>query len=237
MRRRYTAQRPAVGGDQRAARARGGDRRRRLGQDLADGRAGGLPRRHRAGPPRPGARPHLHHQGRQPSCASRIREALRDGRPRPRAPWATADGAEEVLEPTVATYNAYAAGLLTEHGLRIGHEPDTRVIADAARYQLAGAGRSTGTPAPVRSLSDSPAHVIDYLLALDGAMSEHLVEPGQAARVRRRASGAALRGRAGDRQGRKATETVAKAIARSTGGPSCSTSSRRYRALKARASG
>ena len=41
------------------------------------------------------------------------------------------------VEPTVATYNAYAAGLLTEHGLRIGHEPDTRVIADASRYQLA----------------------------------------------------------------------------------------------------
>ena len=27
--------------------------------------------------------------------------------------------------------------LLTEHGLRIGHEPDTRLIADASRYQLA----------------------------------------------------------------------------------------------------
>ena len=42
-----------------------------------------------------------------------------------------------MLEPTVATYlNGYAAGLLTDHGLRIGHEPDTRVITDAARYQL-----------------------------------------------------------------------------------------------------
>src|SRR3954447_16937948 len=29
----------------------------------------------------------------------------------------------DTLEPTVATYNAYAAALLTEHGLRIGHEP------------------------------------------------------------------------------------------------------------------
>ena len=35
-----------------------------------------------------------------------------------------------------STYNAYAADLLTEHGLRIGHEPDTRVITDASRYQL-----------------------------------------------------------------------------------------------------
>ena len=26
--------------------------------------------------------------------------------------------------------------LLTDHGLRIGHEPDTRVVTDAARYQL-----------------------------------------------------------------------------------------------------
>jgi DNA helicase II / ATP-dependent DNA helicase PcrA len=83
---------------------------------------------------------------------------------------------EEVLEPVVATYNAYAAALLTEHGLRIGHEPDTRLIADAARYQLAGRviDRHTGQ---VTELSDSPPHVIAYLLALDGALSEHLLQP------------------------------------------------------------
>jgi DNA helicase-2/ATP-dependent DNA helicase PcrA len=85
------------------------------------------------------------------------------------------DGAEEVLEPMVATYNAYAASLLTEHGLRIGHEPDTRVIADAARYQLAGRVIDRHTR-PVRLLSDSPPHVIQWLLALDGAMAEHLVD-------------------------------------------------------------
>ena len=86
------------------------------------------------------------------------------------------DDTEEVLEPVVATYNAYAAALLTEHGLRIGHEPDTRLIADAARYQLAGRviHRHTGW---VTELSDSPPHVIAYLLALDGALSEHLVQP------------------------------------------------------------
>ena len=81
---------------------------------------------------------------------------------------------EEILEPTVATYNAYAAGLLTEHGLRIGHEPDTRVMADASRYQLAAraVARHTGK---VELLSDSPAHVIGWLLQLEAAMSEHLV--------------------------------------------------------------
>ncbi|MCB8955835.1 MAG: ATP-dependent helicase [Nocardioides sp.] len=86
------------------------------------------------------------------------------------------DGSGDVLEPTVATYNAYAAGLLTDHGLRIGHEPDTRVITDAARYQL-GARAVDRFTGDVRHLSDHPATVIQNLLALDSAMSEHLVAP------------------------------------------------------------
>ena len=45
----YTAQPAAVGRDHRAARARGRDRRRRLGQDHADGGPGGLAGRHRPG--------------------------------------------------------------------------------------------------------------------------------------------------------------------------------------------
>ncbi len=84
-------------------------------------------------------------------------------------------GEEETLEPLVSTYNAYAASLLTEHGLRIGHEPDTRVVADAARYQLAGRVIDRHTR-PVEALSDSPPHVIQWLLALDAAMAEHLVD-------------------------------------------------------------
>ncbi|HWJ10470.1 MAG TPA: UvrD-helicase domain-containing protein, partial [Nocardioides sp.] len=83
---------------------------------------------------------------------------------------------EEVLEPTVATYNAFAAGLLTDHGLRIGHEPDTRVITDASRYQL-GARAVDRYDGDVAKLSDHPPTVIQNLLALDGAMSEHLVGP------------------------------------------------------------
>lgn len=86
--------------------------------------------------------------------------------------------AEELLEPTVSTYNAYAAGLLTAHGLRIGHEPETRVIADASRFQLGArvVERHTGD---VEMLSDHPPTVIGWLLALDGEMSEHLVDVEQ----------------------------------------------------------
>ena len=75
-------------------------------------------------------------------------------RPVPAARALPADD-DEALEPTVATYNAYAAALLTEHGLRIGHEPDTRVMADASRYQLAARAiaRHTGR---IEHLSDHP---------------------------------------------------------------------------------
>jgi DNA helicase-2/ATP-dependent DNA helicase PcrA len=89
---------------------------------------------------------------------------------------------EEALEPTVATYNAYAASLLTDHGLRIGHEPDTRVVSDASRYQL-GARAVDRYTGDVRHLSDHPATVIQNLLALDSAMSEHLVTPADVRRV------------------------------------------------------
>jgi DNA helicase II / ATP-dependent DNA helicase PcrA len=116
--------------------------------------------------------------------ATRIREALRAAgilRPpgeRPAVDPRDAAEVEEPDEPTVSTYNAYAASLLTEHGLRIGHEPDTRVIADASRYQLAARviARHRGR---VELLSDHPKTVIDNLLALDSAMSEHLVGPEQ----------------------------------------------------------
>ncbi|MDX6357359.1 MAG: ATP-dependent helicase UvrD/PcrA, partial [Nocardioidaceae bacterium] len=113
--------------------------------------------------------------------ALRIRESLRAAGLLPtrgqRLTEGDADG-EEIEEPTVATYHSYAAGLLTEHGLRIGHEPDTRLIADASRYQLAGRTIARHT-APVVHLSDAPQLVVQWLLALDGELSEHLVTPDE----------------------------------------------------------
>ncbi|WP_110208650.1 ATP-dependent helicase [Nocardioides daejeonensis] len=85
-------------------------------------------------------------------------------------------GDVELMEPTVATYNAYAAALLTDHGLLIGHEPDTRVMADGSRYQLAVRAVQRHR-LPIEQLSDHPETVVNYILALEGAMSEHLVDP------------------------------------------------------------
>lgn len=88
------------------------------------------------------------------------------------------DDAEDVLEPTVATYNAYASTLLAEHGLRIGHEPDIRVVTDAARFQLGArvVDRYTGD---IVHLTDHAETAIQNLLALDSTMSEHLVSPDE----------------------------------------------------------
>lgn len=113
---------------------------------------------------------------------TRIRESLRQAGllpergARPVEP--AGEESDEPDEPVVATYHAYASSLLTEHGLRIGHEPDTRLLADASRFQLAARAVQRYTSS-VEQLTDSPSHVVQYLLSLDGEMSEHLVTPDQ----------------------------------------------------------
>ncbi len=108
---------------------------------------------------------------------------------------------DEVLEPTVITYNAYAANLLTDHGLRIGHEPETRVITDASRYQL-GARAVERYTGEVEHLSDHPPTVIQNLLALESAMSEHLVGPDDVRRVDGEARVAFVRAIDAEREGK-----------------------------------
>ncbi|MCW2760545.1 MAG: UvrD/REP helicase [Marmoricola sp.] len=106
--------------------------------------------------------------------ASRVREALAAaGLDAPIAA-AEPDEQPELVEPVVSTYNAYASALLAEHGLRIGHEPDTRVMADASRYQVAARAIERHTGA-VELLSEHPKTAIDYLLGLDAELNEHLV--------------------------------------------------------------
>src|SRR5699024_12491706 len=38
--------------------------------------------------------------------------------------------------PTISTYNAYAARLVSEHALRLGIEPDAITLSEAGRWQL-----------------------------------------------------------------------------------------------------
>lgn len=79
-------------------------------------------------------------------------------------------------EPRISTYHAFAGQLLKDHGLRIGLEPSARLLADATRFQLA-AKVIREAPGPYPSLTKSVPDLVSDLLALDGELSEHLVEP------------------------------------------------------------
>ncbi|MFF4390040.1 UvrD-helicase domain-containing protein [Streptomyces sp. NPDC001552] len=81
-------------------------------------------------------------------------------------------------EPRISTYHAFAGQLLKDHGLRIGLEPSSRLLADATRFQLA-AKVLREAPGPYPSLTKSVPDLVGDLLALDGELSEHLVEPEQ----------------------------------------------------------
>ncbi|MFF5918458.1 UvrD-helicase domain-containing protein [Streptomyces flavochromogenes] len=79
-------------------------------------------------------------------------------------------------EPQISTYHAFAGRLLTDHGLRIGLEPTSRLLADATRYQLA-ARVLREAPGPYPALTRSFTTLITDLLALDAELAEHLVPP------------------------------------------------------------
>ncbi|MFG3104657.1 UvrD-helicase domain-containing protein [Streptomyces sp. NPDC048182] len=79
-------------------------------------------------------------------------------------------------EPVISTYHAFAGRLLTDHGLRLGLEPSSRLLADATRYQLA-ARVLREAPGPYPALTRSFPDLVADLLTLDAELSEHLVRP------------------------------------------------------------
>ncbi|WP_234042372.1 ATP-dependent DNA helicase [Streptomyces marianii] len=79
-------------------------------------------------------------------------------------------------EPGISTYHAFAGRLLTDHGLRLGLEPTSRLLADATRYQLA-ARVLREAPGPYPALTKSFPALVSDLLALDAELAEHLVAP------------------------------------------------------------
>ncbi|MDR0482403.1 MAG: ATP-dependent helicase [Cellulomonadaceae bacterium] len=80
-----------------------------------------------------------------------------------------------VLRPTVATYNAYAGSLVRDHGLRLGIEPDSRLLTEAGLWQLASDVVESCTED--LGIDSSSSTVIRAVIALSGQISEHLVSP------------------------------------------------------------
>ena len=80
--------------------------------------------------------------------------------------------------PTVATYNAYAASLVADHGLRLGVEPSARLLGQAEQWQLASQvveswDEDLGTDKAVSTVTGA-------VVALSSALGEHLVDPAEA---------------------------------------------------------
>lgn len=82
----------------------------------------------------------------------------------------------EAGEELILTYDAFAARLVAEHGLRLGIEGDSRLITGAARYRLA-ARVVADTPGLGKLARLRPTSITLRLLDLAAELRSHLVEP------------------------------------------------------------
>ncbi|MEZ0448481.1 UvrD-helicase domain-containing protein [Cellulomonas sp. ICMP 17802] len=91
---------------------------------------------------------------------------------------ARGDALAGLSRPTISTYNSYAASLVADHALRLGLDPSARLLGEAAQWQLAAE--------VVEAWSDdldtdaATSTVIEAVLALSGALDEHLLDPAGA---------------------------------------------------------
>ena len=99
----------------------------------------------------------------------------------------------EAGEELILTYDAFAGRLVTEHGLLLGIEGNSRLITTAARFRLA-ARVVAETPGLDQLSRLRPAAVAQRVLELSAELRSHLVEPaslrGQAERFTAELGGA-----------------------------------------------
>lgn len=109
-------------------------------------------------------------------AAGELGQRMRDGLAGPLRD--AARSREVVGEPSVDTYHSFARQLVLEHGLRIGVEPDSRMISEIEVAHLA----HQVTVRSRRRLSEVARRPIDVsarLRALDKRLAEHSVTPDQ----------------------------------------------------------
>ena len=84
------------------------------------------------------------------------------------------DGTKSLADaPTVQTYHSYAGRLVSEHGLRMGIEPDSRLLSEAAAWQYA-AEVVAAYDGPMNRVDKQESTVIAAVMDLAGEMAEHL---------------------------------------------------------------
>jgi len=91
------------------------------------------------------------------------------------------DGAEVLGgTPTVSTYHSYAGRLVREHALRLGVEPESRLLSEAAAWQFA-AEVVEHHDGPMGDVPFAASTVINAVVDLAGEMAEHLLVPADLA--------------------------------------------------------
>ncbi|EWT00305.1 DNA helicase [Intrasporangium oryzae NRRL B-24470] len=80
--------------------------------------------------------------------------------------------------PTVSTYHAYAGRLVREHALRVGIEPEFRMLTEAGAWQLAAEAVSR-YDGPMDEVTKAESTVIDAVMSLAGEMAEHVRTPDE----------------------------------------------------------
>jgi len=78
--------------------------------------------------------------------------------------------------PTVSTYHSYAGRLVREHALRLGVEPESRLLTEAAAWQFAAevVERHDG---PMDDVPFAASTIVHAVVDLAGEMAEHLLVP------------------------------------------------------------
>jgi ATP-dependent DNA helicase UvrD/PcrA len=105
--------------------------------------------------------------------STRVRTALL------RAGVVAESGVDESGEQLIMTYDAFAARLVAEHGLRLGFEADPTMLTGASRYRLA-ARVVKAAAGPFEFISRlRPATVTERVLRLDADLQQHLVDPAE----------------------------------------------------------
>jgi len=87
-----------------------------------------------------------------------------------------ADDGAAVLDdaPTVSTYHAYAGRIVREHGVRLGVEAESRLLSEAAAWQVAHEA-VVSWDGPMEGVEKAESTVTTAVVDLAGEMAEHLV--------------------------------------------------------------
>ena len=107
------------------------------------------------------------------SLSRRISDAIKELR---KTPYWPTDLKDEAAKPTISTYNSYANSLFRDSALSLGYEPESLLLSEAQRYQLAKQvvlNQAADAIPGLEELGKKPRDLISALLSMVGEMNDH----------------------------------------------------------------